>query len=103
MSERVLIGSIKVTNGRVMIVDPAHIQCDPDFWKHDIDAVERMRESGDFEFSYSGACAAVPARSAAMLGRFAVVCSAGLSEGEHEVYVTIEKNGTVSKMEIVFG
>ena len=108
LSEWIKIGSFGVDSGQVLITDPCYL----DSWKgfeFDEEAVKKMQESGEFEYSYSGACARTlldlpDKRSGAgeIYRGFGVVSSTGYGDGEYPVYAKFNNEGRVMQLKIDF-
>ena len=106
-TKRYHIGSISVDSGQMMLCDPCYLSS----WiNNDFDNTvhKGMQKSGEFEFSYNGACAATLSEDQAGIlgGLDAAVCSTGLGDGVYAVFIEVADMGNwghrVSKMEIIF-
>jgi len=99
----VKIGTFGVDSGQVLITDPCYL----DDWKaEDYDGVqiEAMQKSGQFAYSYNGACAMTSSpKGAGSIGGGVdgVVSNTGYGDGEYSVYAHYE-NGRVMELRIKF-
>jgi hypothetical protein len=119
-TERIKLGSIGVDSGQMMLCDPCYIESSWKKGEFNGEKIEEMKKSKEYEFGYSGACAATlqeegpKAHIGDILGRYSpdsedgtgAVCSSGFGDGCYEVWVEVEDHGPwgrrVSKMEIIF-
>ena len=108
LSDWIKIGSFGVDSGQVLITDPCYLEG----WKgfeYEEAAIEEMKESGMFEYSYSGSCARTllklpenRAGAGRLRGGLGVVSSTGFGDGEYPVYAKFNDEGRVMKLQINF-
>jgi hypothetical protein len=105
---RYRVGSVGVDAGMVMVGDPCYL----DKWGKDsangteyIDnEVAEQQESGEYKYTYSGACAAtLGEHGAGELGNAdAVAVSSGYGDGVYPVFATYNHDGRIVKLEVIF-
>jgi hypothetical protein len=103
-----LVGRVGVDAGMVMVGDPCYLS---DYGKKSSDGfewvegeVEAQKTANEFEYSYSGACAAtLSENSAGELGNgSAVAVSSGYGDGQYPVYAHYNHEGRIERLEVVF-
>lgn len=99
------IGSVGVDSGQVIITDPCYLKGfeNNEFTAND-EEVKKMQESGNFPYSYEGACARTLSEQQGGeigLGEQGVVSSSGFGDGEYPVYAEYSE-GRVKALRIVF-
>ena len=103
-----LVGRVGVDAGMVMVGDPCYLS---NYGKKSSDGfewvegeVEAQKTANEFEYSYSGACAATLSdNSAGELGNgSAVAVSSGYGDGQYPVYAHYNHEGRIERLEVVF-
>lgn len=105
---RFYLGRVGVDSGQVMIGDPCYLD---KYGKKSsngfefVDAeVDAQQASGEYDYSYSGACAATLSdNGAGQLGTgSAVSVSSGYGDGVYPVFGTYNEDGRIIKVEVLF-
>lgn len=95
-----LIGEFAVDSGQAIVGDPCYLE-DWKPWNSEIDNFEdHVNKVG--EYGYLGACNATLEKGFGQLGTSAVAFSTGYGDGLYPVYASINSEGRITKVVIVF-